>query len=145
MKTPSNYEKCLTSKLVRYDWSQCWTSRRRWKNKARGETLTMKRSLLHICEVHFIHQWIVVIRLISCCLFLHFHAWSTVYHLQSRVNFIAPMFVSSFSLSLSFSTLHKEGAEIKENYWFNYTIRVPLSAFFIYTCTLFVWAWKVGK
>lgn len=85
MESSSNYEKCLTSKLVRYDWSRCRTSR--WKSSR--ETLTMKRSLLHIREVHFIHQWIVVIRLISCCLFLHFHAWSTVYHLQSRVSFIA--------------------------------------------------------
>lgn len=100
MESSSNYEKCLTSKLVRYDWSRCRTSR--WKSSR--ETLTMKRSLLHIREVHFIHQWIVVIRLISCCLFLHFHAWSTVYHLQSRVSFIA-LKLFFFFLALSYSRL----------------------------------------
>lgn len=89
--------------------------RRRWR-RGNGGSLNNEIELAPLSRGAF-HTSLNVIRLISCCLFLHFHASSMV---SSSILFKAS---TSFSLQLASPSLHKEGAEIKGNYWFNYTIR----------------------
>lgn len=96
MESSSNYEKCLTSKLVRYDdddGDEGEADEEIVQKNLNNETW----SLLHISSEGTFHTSSIVIRLISCCIiFLHFHAR---YHLQPHKKLCSDISFLSFAIT----------------------------------------------